>query len=47
VCAAAASPPTTKVERNKNMSALQAGYLFPEVRARRRRRCAAALRATG
>jgi hypothetical protein len=30
---AAASPPTTKVTRNKNMSALQAGYLFPEARA--------------
>jgi len=31
--AAAASPPAhTKLERNANMAALQAGYLFPEAR---------------
>lgn len=32
-CAGVAAPPTTGVSRNRNMAALQAGYLFPEARA--------------
>lgn len=31
-----AAPATTKVTRNENLAALQAGYLFPEIAKRRR-----------